>query len=259
MKKPSLMKHASKKAAKKATNVQPVTTAFSLEIDRTQRKRREIAKTLPCASELAALAATVEPGKSFSVAGASESARKALILWEACHEHLETAINTRVNEAIKNEDALKFVGKIEMPEKFPATLADFARLVVGGKDSFKTYRAFIGEHILPLKKHLDGSLSLDAPNEATLDEVAAAITIDQQKGFSRDFYIYRAQEFLKWKPLHDHKAKRIRASKGGVAKQAKKLAEKQAAEAETLMATGAAKIGAAKNSFKKSLAGVVVV
>lgn len=205
---------------------------LSPERERFQRKRREIAKTLPCASELAALAATLEQGKPISVVGARESARNALMLWETCYRHLETEIDTQTKDAISNEDELELSGRIARPARFPASFADFERLVIPGKTETErraTYREFLREH-LAANRHLNENASDNVAPKATWDEVNAEIARNTSEPFSEHFYFHRARQFLKWKKGHDKKMRSVRASAGGAAMKEKAAANKAEAE-----------------------------
>jgi len=150
------------------------------------------------------------------------------MLWEACHRHLETEINTQTKNALKNEDELEFSGQIARPESFPASFADFERLVVPGKtetDRRATYRDFLREHLAE-NKHTSGSASDNDALEATWDEVSVEVARNSLEPFSEHFYYHRARQFLKWKKGRDKRMNLERASKGGAAMKAKAEAQK---------------------------------
>jgi len=194
------------------------------ERERFQRKRQEIAETLPCATTLATLAATIERGKPFSVAGAGELARNALMLWETCDRHLKSEIDTRARAAINNEDELEFSGQIVRPKSFPASLADFERLVVPGDneaDRRATYRDFLHEYLRGIENP-NGSVG----RETTFEAVNTEIERNLNEPWSENFFIVRARKFLEWKKEHDEKTRSARASAGGAAMKVKAAAKR---------------------------------
>lgn len=201
-------------------NRQP--TAPSPQEERLVRIRARIKGELPTVSELAALTASIERGKPLTVVGTGEAARSALFLWDVCRQHLESEIATRTTAELKNAKDTEEEAEIPRPEEFPASFADFERLIVPGKteaDRRETYRAFLLVH-LPQAKRREHGVSEGHVAEATKDEVDAEITRNASESFGETFWFHRARQFLDWKEKNGLKTRSSKAAKGGRKKHA---------------------------------------
>ena len=101
--------------------------ATGLEPELLAKETANVLKNLPDALELANLGATLAQGQKVDGETAKEYARQALILFEACHAHLESEATRRAEFGIADRWRDDQDAKIPLPKAFPASLNDFLR------------------------------------------------------------------------------------------------------------------------------------
>lgn len=197
-------------------------SALRPEQERLVQERVKVSGTLPSALELAGLAASLARGQVRDRDDAREIARQALVLFEACHDHLGKEVAFRAGFNIRKEDELAWLGKIPSPKVFPTTLDAFLRLIVGGKtetDRVALYRDYL-RHVLRVHKYCSQpDKGFDQIPETTLEEVNTALARDRREGFNEHWYYQAAGQFLKWR---EKNRKQLRVEKAKKAAKARR-------------------------------------
>ena len=179
---------------------------------------------LPDASELAQLSAILNQGLPINAHRAAELARDALLLFQACQKLLdERAKRAKFISETASRLARSF-STIKSPAKWPATLDDFLRLVVGGKDKAERlprYRRFLC-HLVRADRWSGSPNYMSVPFESTPSvpffEVAPLLERDKQRDFTESEYLDLAHSFVVWHNAERKKTNREKARKGGLAK-----------------------------------------
>ncbi len=179
-------------------------------------------QALPGVGELAQLAAMLNQGRAVNEHSAAELASQALLLYQACQRLREERVDRAkmIREMVASDED-RF-GGIQAPSKWPATLKEFQRLVIGGRliaDRMAIYRRFLGHLMKCDRMSATPGRKLDyaAVPEPDPTEIAALIAREKEQGFTEALYHDRAMAYVVWRE-QTGEAARHRKAKHAAAK-----------------------------------------
>lgn len=193
----------------------------SVAQERLAQEKANLLKTLPEALELAGLAATLTGQHRINAESAKDLARQALVLFEACREHLDTETKRRAFANVARDERLDQYAGIPKPKKFPASFKEFLRIIVGGKtetDRVGMFRDYLRDNIWMCKSYRATDGNLENIPETTLDEVNDSLARFREKPIEVMDWLHVAESFQRWRA---NRAARTRTKRAKTAAKAR--------------------------------------
>lgn len=153
---------------------------------------------LPSTAQLAQIASGLP-----IVYSTEERAATALAIWDACANAIAREKKNRAfvaDQIAKAKAREALLPKVPRPKRFPATLDEFLRLVIGGRryaDRMKKFRDFL----------VSGGLA-DVPRGADPGQVLKSM---RKNGFQEEPWESVGLAFLRWREHHDQEVRTTRA------------------------------------------------
>lgn len=189
--------------------------------ERLAQEKANLLKTLPESLELAGLAATLAGQQRIDTESAKGLARQALVLFEACREHLDTEAKRRAFANVARGERLDQYAGILKPKKFPASFKEFLRIIVRGKtetDRVKMFRDYLRDSIRMGKSFRTSDRNLANIPKTTLEEWNASLDHYRKKGFELMDWLHVAESFQRWR---ENRAAHTRTERAKTAANAK--------------------------------------